>query len=85
MLHALSGLVTNQDREEKKEKEPSIFDGSPDDESNNKSNYKQHDHQDAHLLPGAPLGRERAQRLSVNTSSQYDLDFNAATAGFTQD
>lgn len=35
---------------------------SPDDESNNNGSYSQHDHQDAHLLPGTPLGGEGGGR-----------------------
>lgn len=45
---------------------PSRSGTPPDDESNNNCSYSQHDHQDAHLLPGTPLGGRGATQTKVN-------------------
>lgn len=54
-----------QAKEGQRKKWPSRFDRSPDDESNNNCSYSQHDHQDAHLLPGSHLGGKGATQTGV--------------------
>lgn len=64
-LSAHADEITGEEVEDKrrKKKNLSVFESPPDDKSNNNSNYSQHYHQDANLLPVAPLEEDKESRM----------------------
>jgi len=61
--------------ERRRWREASIFNSAPDDKSYYNSSYGQHYHQNAHLLPGAPLRGEKGTKLFKQDKKKGFWDF----------
>lgn len=52
-----------------RKKKPSLFGRTPDDESNDNTGHSQYDEKDANLLPVAPLGGGKLDKVVVDAAN----------------